>query len=84
MYEIYLEGTAERDLKRLTAEAFSRIIENIKKLGKNPWPVGCRKIAGSKNDWRIRVGSHRIIYEVDDKTHTIKIMRIRYRKEAYR
>ena len=84
MHEVYLEGAAERDLKRLTAEEFHRIIENIRGLRENPRPPGCRKIASSKNDWRIRVGSYRIIYEIDDKAMAIKILRIRYRREAYR
>ena len=84
MHKIYLEGAAERDLKRLTAEEFNRIIENIRGLRDNPRPPGCRKIASSKNDWRIRVGSYRIIYEIDAKATAIKILRIRYRREAYR
>jgi len=84
VHKIYLEGAAERDLKRLTAEEFNRIIENIRGLRDNPRPPGCRKIASSKNDWRIRVGSYRIIYEIDAKATAIKILRIRYRREAYR
>lgn len=84
MHEVYLEGAAERDLKRLTAEEFHRIIENIRGLRENPRPPGCRKIARSKNDWRVRVGSYRIIYEIDAKAKAIKILRIRYRREAYR
>lgn len=84
MHEVYLAGAAERDLKRLTADEFHRIIENIRGLRENPRPPGCRKIASSKNDWRIRVGSYRIIYEIDDKAMAIKILRIRYRREAYR
>ncbi len=53
MYNIYLERVAERDLKRLTSEYFHRIILRIKALAENPRPSGCRKIAGSKSDWRI-------------------------------
>ena len=68
MYEVYLEAAAERDLKRLSSEIFNRIIEKIKGLRVDPRPPGCRKIKSSKNDWRIRVGSYRIIYEVDDKS----------------
>ncbi len=84
MYEVYLEGSAERDLKRLNAEIFQRVIEHIKGLEQNPRPRGCRKITGSQNDWRIRVGTHRIIYEIDDKAKAVKILRIRFRREAYR
>jgi mRNA interferase RelE/StbE len=70
-------------LKRLSSEIFHRIIGNIKGLRVNPRPPGCRKIKSSKNDWRIRVGSYRNIYEVDEKSKAVKILRIRYRREAY-
>ena len=66
MYEIYLERTAERDLKKLSAEAFQRIIPRIHALAETPRPAGCRKLAGSDSDWRIRIGDYRVIYEIDD------------------
>lgn len=84
MHEIYLERTAERDLNKLEQSDFDRIIAQIKALSGNPRPAGCRKIRGSINDWRIRSGMYRIIYEIDDKEKTVKIYRIRHRKEAYR
>jgi mRNA interferase RelE/StbE len=84
LYEVYLEHAAEKDLKKLSQQAFSRVITQIKKLRENPRPTGCRKITGSKHDWRIRVGNYRIIYEVDDNALAVRIMRIRYRREAYR
>lgn len=84
MYEVFLERRAERDLKKLSAEAYYRIIPYLKGLCENPKPSGCRKIVGSKNDWRIRVGEYRIIYEVDDRGKEVRVMRIKHRKEAYR
>ncbi|MEJ2670713.1 MAG: type II toxin-antitoxin system RelE/ParE family toxin [Deltaproteobacteria bacterium] len=84
MYDVYLERAAERDLKKLPLKVFHRIIIQIKSLGENPRPTGCRKITGSKQDWRIRIGNYRIIYEIDEKSRTVNIMRIRYRREAYR
>jgi mRNA interferase RelE/StbE len=84
LYEVYLEHAAEKDLKKLPAKVFQRIINQIKGLAENPWPKGCRKITGSKHDWRIRVGDYRIIFEVDDNAHVVRVMRIRYRREAYR
>lgn len=59
MYEVYLERSAERDLKRLSTDNFHRLISHIEALAKNPRPSGCHKIAGSKSDWRIRVGDYR-------------------------
>lgn len=83
MHEVYLEGAAERDLKRLPAEAFHRIVPHIRALADNPRPTGCRKLAGSESDWRLRVGDYRIIYEVDDAENTVRVFRVRHRREAY-
>ena len=84
MYEVSLERRAERDLKKLSTELFYRIIPHLKALSENPKPPGCRKITGSKRDWRIRIGDYRIIYEIDARKKAVNVMRIRHRKEAYR
>jgi len=84
VYEVYLERTAEKDLRRLAAEDFHRVISRIKDLKKNPRPPGCHKIAGSKRDWRIRVGNYRILYEVDLKIKAVRVMRVKHRREVYR
>jgi mRNA interferase RelE/StbE len=84
VYEVLLERRAERDLKNLSQEMFYRIIPKIKVLSENPKPAGCRKITGSKNDWRIRIGDYRIIYEIDEKEKAVKVMRIRHRREVYK
>ena len=84
MYEILLERRAERDIKKLSIEIFQRIIPRIKALAENPKPTGSRKITGSKSDWRIRIGEYRVIYEVDEKSRVVKVMRIRHRKDIYR
>jgi len=84
VYEVYLERAAERDLKRFSADIFQRIIRQIKTLSENPRPAGCRKIIGSKNDWRIRIGDYRVIYEIDDGGKAVRVMRVRHRREVYR
>jgi mRNA interferase RelE/StbE len=84
VYEVYLERAAENDLKRLPATAFRRIIPQIKTLAENPRPSGCRKLTGSKNDWRIRIGDYRVLYEIDERAQTVRVMRVRHRREVYR
>jgi len=59
-------------------------IAAIRALGNNPRPAGCRKLAGSKNDWRIRVGDYRVIYEITDAVWIVRVNRVRHRREAYR
>ncbi len=84
MYEVWLERRAERDLRRLPEDVYKRVVKALKALKKNPRPSGVRKIVGSRNDWRVRVGDWRIVYEVDGKTKAVRVFRIRHRREAYR
>ena len=84
MYRVFLERSAERDLGRLSSEVHDRVITAIQALATNPRPPGCRKLTGSKNDWRIRVGDYRVIYEIADAIRVVRVNRVRHRREVYR
>jgi len=84
VYEVLIEKSAERDLKKIPAADFKRIVPHLKGLAADAGPMGSRKISGSDHDWRIRVGTYRIIYELNDKEKVVKIMRVKQRREAYR
>ena len=84
MYEVLIERTAEHDLKSLPVTLFNRIIPRLKALADVPRPSGCHKLAGSKNDWRIRIGDYRVLYEIDDAHKRVRIFRVRHRREVYR
>ena len=83
-YRVLLERAAEKELKRLSAPVHDRIIPAIQALSATPRPPGCKKLAGGKNDWRIRVGDYRVIYEIADEIRIIRINRVRHRREVYR
>ena len=84
MYRVLLERAAEKDLNRLSGDIYKRVVTSIQRLGANPRPVGCRKLAGSTNDWRVRVGDYRIIYEIADTIRVVRVVRVRHRREVYR
>ena len=84
MYRVLLERAAEKDLSRLSSEIHARVIAAIQALAKNPRPSGCRKLAGSKHDWRIRVGDYRVVYEIADAIRVVRVNRVRHRREVYR
>jgi len=84
MYRVLLESAAEKDLRRLSSEMHDRVIVAIHALATNPRPHGCRKLFGSKNDWRIRVGDYRVIYEIADEIRVVRVNRVRHRREVYR
>ena len=84
MYELIIDRDAEKDLKKIPVSYFQQIASQINALSQNPRPQGCKKISGSKSDWRIRIGKYRVIYEIDDTASMVRVMRVRHRREAYR
>jgi mRNA interferase RelE/StbE len=84
VHDVLLERSVERELRRLRGDLFDRILAAIQALAHDPRPEGCRKIEGSRSDWRIRVGNYCIVYEVDDARQQVRVLRVRHRREAYR
>ena len=84
MYRVLLERAAEKDLGRVSSPIHDRVIAALQALAKNPRPPGCRKLTGSKNDWRIRIGNYRIVYEIADTRREVRVNRVRHRREVYR
>ena len=84
MFKIVLERAAEKDLRRLSDQIHDRVIEGIAALANDPRPVGAKKLAGSKSNWRIRVGDYRVLYEIADIVRSVRVYRVRHRRDAYR
>ena len=61
-----------------------RVIKAVEALADAPRPSGCKKLQGSEDTYRIRVGDYRVIYSVDDSILIVAIERIRHRREVYR
>ena len=84
MYQVVIERRAEKDLDRLSPPIHRRVSESILALANNPRPPGCRKLVGSDNDWRIRVGDYRVIYQIADAIRVVRVNRVRHRREVYK
>ena len=84
MYRVVVERSAEKDLRRLPLDVRSRVADALRSLVDDPRPVGSRKLAGTKHDWRIRVGDYRVIYEIADSIRVVRVYRVRHRREVYR
>ena len=82
-YEIVWKDSAEKDLRSIAHQQIPRIIRAIELLHNNPFPSRSRKLSGSDQDYRIRIGDYRILYRVDTKAKIITIYHIRHRREAY-
>ena len=82
-YRVALTASAEKELRGLPADVVSRIMPRLERLASVPRPPGCKKLKGGDHEWRIRIGAYRIVYEIDDKTKTVDVMRIAHRREVY-
>ena len=83
-YLVSFATTAKKELTDLRADAIVRLLPKIRELAKNSRPPGCKKLQGYKDRWRIRVGTYRIVYGVNDAERNVDITRIADRKDAYR
>jgi mRNA interferase RelE/StbE len=83
-YSILLAPPAERQLTSLTDSVQKRIVKRLKSLRENPRPQGVKKLAGEEDLYRIREGTYRIIYTIQDKELIVLVVKIGDRKEVYR
>ena len=83
MYQIEIEASAQKTLKKLPESIRERIAKYIANLASNPRPAGCKKLKGH-NKYRVRVGNYRIIYEIRDDILVVIIIKIGDRKDIYR
>ena len=82
-YRLAIKPSAGKELERLEDTTLRRIDAAILKLAENPRPQGSKKLTGVPL-YRLRIGTYRVIYEVDDLKSLITIVTIAHRREAYR
>jgi len=57
-YEVFINGDAEKQMRRLPRDVLVAVDRAIASLTDEPWPGGCRKIVGTDKGWRIVVRRH--------------------------
>ncbi len=83
MYQIEITNTAHHHLRNLSPINRRRVHEAIEQLSQNPRPDGVKKLQGEVDFYRIRIGDHRILYQIDDSAKLISIVRVLPRENAY-
>lgn len=61
-----------------------RIVDRIQSLAEDPRPRGCEKLAGQTNRYRVRQGSYRIVYSVEDDPGVVIVVKVGHRSGIYR
>ncbi len=83
MYQLGLRRQAHKDLESIPVDYARLIAKHIDSLEDNPRPIDSKKLKGDAG-YSLRVGTYRVLYDIDDKTKTVIVYRIKHRREAYR
>jgi mRNA interferase RelE/StbE len=84
-YRLLIKTSAAKELEAVVNKADRhRIVERIQALATSPRAQGSEKLAGYADRYRVRQGSYRIIYLIDDGRREVTIFKIGHRKHIYR
>ena len=84
-FRVVVESRAEHELRGLPLAILRRIDVLLNRLATDPRPRGVVKLKGRESEgWRIRVGTYRVLYTVDDEARLVKVYRIAHRREAFK
>ena len=83
VYSIRIQRSAAEELQRIPAADGQRVAAAIDDLARRPWRGRVLK-GGLRGLRRVRVGRYRVIYEIQDETLIVLIVRFGARDRAYR
>jgi mRNA interferase RelE/StbE len=84
-YKILVKPSANKEIDAVGQKKDrQRIVLRIQSLGENPRPLGCEKLAGHLDRYRVREGNYRILYSIDDEKLLVDIVKVGHRKDVYR
>lgn len=84
-YSVLIKTSAIRELEAVEPRALrTRIVARIQGLARIPRPAGSQKLAGERTRYRVRQGSYRIVYSIDDQRRIVEVVKIGHRRDVYR
>ena len=82
-YQIEWKESARKELRKLQRQVIRRLIAAVEGLGREPRPMGCRKLVGTEHTYRLRVGEYRVIYSIEDGRLVVEVIRVGHRSSVY-
>lgn len=82
-FSIRIKQSAAKELKRIAGKDRLRIVTAIDRLAQNPYAGSALK-GDMKGLRRLRIGDHRIVYEIRDDELVVLVIRIAHRRDVYR
>jgi mRNA interferase RelE/StbE len=82
-YELRFKNSVAKDLRALPKSDVAKVLERIDALRADPRPPGSEKLSAQER-YRIRQGSYRILYEIEDQEVIVTVVKVGHRREVYR
>ncbi len=81
-YSVFFDSQALDLFGRLPTGEYQRVRDAIAALAQEPRPRGSLCLIG-QDSWHLRVGSYRVVYQIDDKQQTINIAHVGHVRDTY-
>ena len=82
-FKLFLKPSAEKELRKIPPPFIEKIFAKIGELAETPRPFGVKLMKDEERFFRLREGDYRIIYDIDDATQVVTIIKIGHRREVY-
>jgi len=83
-YKVFIKRSARKEIRDLPTKKTRRaVVARIQALADDPRPRGCVKLTGA-DKYRVRQGTYRILYTIDDDRIVVSVVRVAHRRSAYR
>ncbi len=83
-YKVSIKRSAVKEIEAIPQKKErQRIIRRIGQLAEDPRPRDSKKLSGH-DKYRIRQGSFRIVYGIEDNELTVIVVKVGHRKDVYR
>lgn len=82
-YSIEIKKSAVKELSQIPKKDLVKIVKNINSLADNPRPKGSKKLSREEK-YRIRYGTYRILYLIEEDVLVIYVIKVAHRKDIYR
>jgi mRNA interferase RelE/StbE len=82
-FRLVFKKSVAKDLRDIPKKDVSRILKCFAALAEDPRAKGCEKLSGQER-YRVRQGSCRIIYEIQDDVLVVVVVKVGHRRDVYR
>jgi mRNA interferase RelE/StbE len=82
-YRVIIPRAVQKALGRIHPNMQRRIRARLLALAEDPRPPGVVKLGGPDELYRVRIGTYRALYTIEDRALLVLVVRVAHRGEAY-